>query len=70
MVRGNQGRCATLAATCSAVASGTSPSTVTSWSPIGRAKKVVVPSSLEASRVRVGAPLGSTNTERLASPSL
>ncbi len=65
-----QCRWATLRPTCWAAASGTSPSTVTSCSPMGRAKKVVVPSSLEASVVRGGAPLGSTNTETLASPSL
>ena len=37
---------------------------------MGRTKNVVVPSSLEASPVRGGAALGSTNTDRLASPSL
>ena len=50
----NYGRRATLRATCCAVARGTSPSTVTSVSPIGRTKKVVAPSSLDASAARDG----------------
>src|SRR5712675_1389042 len=64
------GRRATLRPTCCAVARGTSPSTVTRWSPMGREKNVVVPSSEEASSVRSGGELASTNTETLASPSL
>src|SRR5438105_8461372 len=68
--RKNQGRWTTLRATCWAVASGTSPSTVTTYSPTGRTKKLVVPFSLETSAVRAGGALGSTKTDRLARPSL
>src|SRR3954468_376221 len=60
----------TLRATCWAVATGTSPRTVTSWSPMGRTKKVVVPSSEDASAVREGDGFGSTKTDMLASPSV
>ncbi len=65
-----QGLRATLRPTWRAVASGTSPRTVTRLSPIGRTKNVVVPSSLEASAVRVGPAFGSTNTESVARPSV